>query len=158
MRRRIATPSSIAKEANRAGPGPSTLIPHPLRTWQWALLVVLLVLPITALARLAAHFGPMEILGGALVLSALTYFVSANDKRKAQLGQWRTPESTLHFLELAGGWPGSYLAQRRFRHKVTKLSYQTTFWLIVATHEAIAYDFLQDWRYWNQLQTLARSL
>lgn len=153
-----ATPRSTNKAARRSVPGLSPLAPQPLRTWQWALLVVLLVLPVTALARLAAQFGPVVLFGGALALSALTYFASASDKRKAQNGQWRTPESTLHLLELCGGWPGSFLAQHRFRHKLRKLSYQITFWLIVVAHEAIAYDFLRDWHYGNQLRQLISSL
>lgn len=153
-----ATPRSINKSAHRAAPGKLPLTAHPLHTWQWALLVVLLVLPITAIIRLAGQFGPAQILGGALVLSALTYFASASDKRKAQNGQWRTPESTLHLLELCGGWPGSFLAQHRFRHKLRKLSYQITFWLIVVAYEAIAYDFLSGWHYGNQLRQLISSL
>jgi uncharacterized membrane protein YsdA (DUF1294 family) len=99
----------------------------------------------------------VEVFGGAVALSALTYFASARDKRKAQRGQWRTPESTLHLLELCGGWPGSFLAQHRFRHKLRKVSYQFTFWLIVAAHEAVAYDFLQGWRFWPQLRQLLSS-
>jgi len=151
------TPRSTNKPARRTAPSPSPLNAQPLGTWQWALFVIALVLPITALTRLATQLGPVEVFGGAVALSALTYFASARDKRKAQRGQWRTPESTLHLLELCGGWPGSFLAQHRFRHKLRKVSYQFTFWLIVAAHEAVAYDFLQGWRFWPQLRQLFSS-
>ena len=54
------------------------------------------------------------------------------DKRASRLGNWRVPEATLHSLELLGGWCGAFIAQRLFRHKTKKQSYQSTFWLVVA--------------------------
>ena len=65
------------------------------------------------------------------VMSLITYAVYAHDKKCAREGRWRTSESTLHFLELLGGWPGALLAQRRLRHKCRKLSYQIVYWFIV---------------------------
>lgn len=56
------------------------------------------------------------------------------DKEKAGRGEWRTTESFLHLLELAGGWPGGLLGQQLFRHKTRKVSYQAVFWLIVTLH------------------------
>ena len=56
------------------------------------------------------------------------------DKDKAKRGEWRTAESMLHLLELAGGWPGALIAQQLFRHKNRKPGYQVLFWLIVALH------------------------
>ena len=43
---------------------------------------------------------------------------------------------TLHGLEAAGGWPGALVAQRVFRHKTRKRSFQIIFWLIVLAHLA----------------------
>ena len=37
-------------------------------------------------------------------------------------------------LALLGGWPGAFLAQRYFRHKTQKVSFQIVSWLIVALH------------------------
>jgi len=68
------------------------------------------------------------------------------DKRKAESGEWRTPENTLHLFELLGGWPGAFLAQRLFRHKTEKVSYQVVFWLIVLAYEYAAIDFLLGWK------------
>jgi uncharacterized membrane protein YsdA (DUF1294 family) len=45
------------------------------------------------------------------------------DKRAARLGRRRTPERTLHLLELIGGWPGALLAMTVFHHKTRKASY-----------------------------------
>jgi uncharacterized membrane protein YsdA (DUF1294 family)/cold shock CspA family protein len=76
------------------------------------------------------------------LMSLITYFAYWSDKNKAKNGRWRTPESSLHLLELLGGWPGALAAQRVFRHKIRKLSYQLVFWLIVTVHVAIAIDTL----------------
>lgn len=56
------------------------------------------------------------------------------DKKAAEKGEWRTPEWKLHFLELLGGFLGSFAAQRICRHKVKKISYQIIFWIIVFVH------------------------
>jgi uncharacterized membrane protein YsdA (DUF1294 family)/cold shock CspA family protein len=79
-------------------------------------------------------------------LSALTILFYGADKKRALLSRWRIPERYLHLLELLGGWPGALLAQRDFRHKLTKASYQHRFWAIVALHGVVwillfAYDF-----------------
>jgi len=47
---------------------------------------------------------------------------------------WRTPEAALHGLEIAGGWLGSFAAQRVFWHKVSKQVYQLQFWSAVVLH------------------------
>jgi uncharacterized membrane protein YsdA (DUF1294 family) len=69
--------------------------------------------------------------------SVVTFAVYAWDKHRAQNGEWRVAENTLHFLDLLGGWPGALVAQRLFRHKTRKLSFQIVFWLIVTIHFAI---------------------
>ena len=69
-----------------------------------------------------------------IVLSLITFFVFGWDKRQARKQKRRIPESTLHIMELVGGWPGSLLGQRVFHHKTRKRSYQVVFWLIVVLH------------------------
>ena len=77
----------------------------------------------------------VQVLLLAYVFMSLVCFVAYwRDKQFAIAGQQRTPEARLHLLELLGGWPGGLLAQRLIRHKNRKLSYQLTFWLIVACH------------------------
>ncbi|NJO76846.1 MAG: DUF1294 domain-containing protein [Leptolyngbyaceae cyanobacterium RM1_406_9] len=68
------------------------------------------------------------------VISLLTFALYADDKYRAKQGSWRTPEKTLHLCELAGGWLGGFVAQRRLHHKNSKESYQFEFWVIVALH------------------------
>jgi len=70
-------------------------------------------------------------------MSALTYWVYVGDKLKAELNAWRTPEATLHWLELFGGWPGALAAQWQIGHKNRKASYQIVFWFIVFLHIGI---------------------
>ncbi len=70
------------------------------------------------------------------VASVITFFAYGLDKRAARRGRWRTPEATLHLLELLGGFPGAMLAQRIFHHKRGKVRYLIVFWLIVALHAA----------------------
>jgi uncharacterized membrane protein YsdA (DUF1294 family)/cold shock CspA family protein len=67
-------------------------------------------------------------------MSLLTFALYADDKSRAKRGNWRTSEKTLHLCELAGGWLGGFVAQRRLRHKSSKGSYQAEFWAIVAIH------------------------
>ena len=65
------------------------------------------------------------------VMSLVTYVMCAIDKHAAKRGDWRTPESTLHTLELLGGWPGGLLGQRFLHHKCSKVSYQIGFYVMV---------------------------
>ncbi|HEU5072003.1 MAG TPA: DUF1294 domain-containing protein [Verrucomicrobiae bacterium] len=78
---------------------------------------------------------------------ARAYWIYARDKRRAEAGEWRVPEARLHFLDLLGGWPGGFLAQRRLRHKCSKGSYQFMFWLIVLAWQFAACDSLQSWQF-----------
>ncbi len=66
-----------------------------------------------------------------LAVSLITFVVYAFDKSAAQSGRWRTSEGTLHFLALAGGWPGALVAQQTLRHKSRKASFRFVFWATV---------------------------
>jgi len=68
------------------------------------------------------------------------------DKKRARAREWRISERFLHLLELAGGWPGAFLAQRGLRHKCSKGGYQFMFWLIVIAYQFAAFDSLQNWQ------------
>lgn len=69
-----------------------------------------------------------------VLVSPVAFVLMWWDKRAAMGGRSRVAESTLHLAELAGGWPGSLVAQRVFRHKTVKTSYRVIFWLIVAAY------------------------
>src|SRR3546814_10192189 len=48
-------------------------------------------------------------------LSFLSYLMYWLDKEAAQGGARRIPESTLHLVDLLGGWPGALIAQQPFQ-------------------------------------------
>lgn len=79
---------------------------------------------------------PPIALGVLLLLSLLTFFIYGFDKNAAETGRWRTAENTLHLLSLVGGWPGAWVAQRLFRHKVRKTSFMAGYWATVLAHLA----------------------
>jgi uncharacterized membrane protein YsdA (DUF1294 family) len=120
----------------------------------WA---VLLIAPGIATWHIAQEEKFPLILGWYAGASALTYLVYWHDKRRARSGGWRTPENILHLFELAGGWPGAFLAQRRLRHKSAKVSYQIVFWFIVALHQFAAVDYLLGWRLTRALIAAVRA-
>ena len=74
---------------------------------------------------------PLAVLWIYLIASSITFFVYAFDKSAARNDRWRTQESTLHLFALLGGWPGALVAQRLFRHKCRKQSFQIVFWVTV---------------------------
>ena len=117
-------------------------------------LIGLLVLPAIAGQRSGVNL--LWIGTYAILISGFTYWIYARDKRRAEAGEWRVPEMRLHLLELLGGWPAAFLAQRRLRHKCSKGSYQFVFWLIVLVWQLAAVDSLQDWKLsrsvWNWLE------
>jgi uncharacterized membrane protein YsdA (DUF1294 family) len=75
----------------------------------------------------------LPIIGGIyVVMSLITLIAYGLDKRAAVRGDRRTPEKTLHLLELACGWPGALFAQQLFRHKSRKGSFLVVTWLCIA--------------------------
>lgn len=85
------------------------------------------------LVALAVLFGktPWVVLCVYLGLSLITFFAYGIDKVAAKDGASRTPEKTLHWLALVGGWPGALVAQQTLRHKSKKQSFRTVFWVTV---------------------------
>lgn len=94
---------------------------------------VLLAVAFSALLALLWSSGriPMAVATLYPLASLVTFMAYALDKSAAKSGQWRTQESTLFLMGLAGGWPGAIFAQQLFRHKSSKRDFQTFFWLTV---------------------------
>ncbi|MFG0256637.1 MAG: DUF1294 domain-containing protein [Phycisphaerales bacterium JB043] len=69
------------------------------------------------------------------------------DKRRAARNARRIPESTLHLLELPGGWSGTLVVGHVIRHKTRDRAYRLARAAIIALH-AIA---------WVALLWLSRS-
>jgi uncharacterized membrane protein YsdA (DUF1294 family)/cold shock CspA family protein len=118
-----------AVSAGRAGGSgvPSAVVAASLFFILLAGLFVLDALPVTLLAA----YG---------LLSAVAFLMYGADKSAAKQGRWRTSESTLHTIALAGGWPGALVARRVFRHKTTKQPFRSIFWgTVIANCVALAW-------------------
>lgn len=88
---------------------------------------------------------PLWVLGAAAALNLLTFMVYAIDKSAARSGQWRTKESHLHLLSLAGGWPGAWFAQQWLRHKSRKAEFRAVYWTTVLGHCAALGAWVSGW-------------
>ena len=118
----IAKTRRVARQAQRSGPaqrGAATLIAMP------AFLAVFAVVAVV-------WKPPLWVAGLYVAASVVTFIAYAADKSAAASGAWRTQESTLHLLALAGGWPGALLAQQFLRHKSTKQPFRQVFWATVS--------------------------
>jgi len=131
-----------------------------LNIGQLGLLVLLLILPAIAIFQQAEHLNHnwLFLLFSPLGTSIVSYILCFLDKGRAKSGAWRISESTLHLFEFVGGWPGSFIAQRQFRHKTNKGSYQFTFWFIVFIYQVVALDSFRDWAWARFISKLIQSL
>lgn len=78
-----------------------------------------------------------QVVAAAYLLGSLVSFVLyAFDKSAAGTRRQRTPENTLHAIDVLGGWPGALAAQQKFRHKTVKSSFQVMFWITVVLNLA----------------------
>jgi uncharacterized membrane protein YsdA (DUF1294 family)/cold shock CspA family protein len=110
---------------------------------------------VLAVAVLAGRL-PVLIVGLYSGVSAIAFIAYALDKSAARNNGWRTPESTLHMLALAGGWPGALCAQQLLRHKSSKQAFQITFCLTVIVN-CIALGWLLSASGFEALRTLLVS-
>jgi uncharacterized membrane protein YsdA (DUF1294 family)/cold shock CspA family protein len=84
--------------------------------------------------RTVRGFLPVEYLFVFLMANLIAFLYYYMDKTAALKGAWRKSEDSLHLLSLIGGWPGAYIAQKLFRHKTKKASFQWVYKLTVLTH------------------------
>jgi uncharacterized membrane protein YsdA (DUF1294 family) len=76
-----------------------------------------------------------------LVINAVTFFLYYYDKNQAGISGYRVSERTLMILAALGGSPAAFIAQRMYRHKTRKATFQLMFWLIVLVQ--IIYIFVK---------------
>lgn len=119
---RILTPAAAPRRARKPH-APARRIPRLAIALTFLLAVIALTVAGVMPAALALGYG---------LMSVASYLMYALDKEVAGNARWRrTPEDTLHLLDLLGGWPGGLIAQHVARHKTAKASFQRGFWITV---------------------------
>lgn len=98
--------------------------------------VLLLIIPFIGCILSAVYISYLPLVAY-LIATPLSFYAYKADKAKAQQGQWRTPEATLHLLDLLGGWYGGFYAQRKLYHKNKKGTFQFVFWVTVIAHLSV---------------------
>ncbi|MEN8426233.1 DUF1294 domain-containing protein [Acinetobacter schindleri] len=66
------------------------------------------------------------------LMNILSYWLYAQDKEAAQLGNRRIPENALHLVAFLGGWPAAWLAQQKLRHKTQKQPFRQIYFCTIA--------------------------
>ena len=79
-------------------------------------------------------------------MSIFLFLLYGLDKVLALKNKRRISENTLQVLALLGGWPGAYLGQQAFKHKVSKVVFRRKYWLYVLINIAILSVYLV-WQY-----------
>ena len=85
--------------------------------------------------------------------SAVSMLWYGTDKAAARQGTRRTPEATLHIVDIVGGWPGGLVARHLFSHKTTKQPFRTAFWGTVVVN-CIAVGLIVVAQPWTLLDSL----
>ena len=124
----VATPAPRRSNAN----------PYAL----FSLVAVVIVAAVTALLYFV--FGWFWLLDYLVGVNLAAFALYGYDKNAAQNDRLRVPERVLHGVELFGGTPGAFVAQRVFHHKTRKVSYRIVFWLIFAAQAAAVI-----WWFWR---------
>ena len=75
-------------------------------------------------------------------INFVTFWAYGADKKAVKRGDWRIPEAQLHALEFLGGWIGAFIAQKFFRHKNKKKSFQAMFWFMLILQGGAIYIIL----------------
>lgn len=88
----------------------------------------------------------LHILAYIGAINIITFFLYGMDKQFSRKGMFRISEKTLLIFALIGGSPAAYLGQKIFRHKTSKTSFRTRFWLIVLIQIAAAIYYFNFYR------------
>ena len=91
-----------------------------------ALFFLLLLFAMTAVGWL-----PFVLTLFYFIVSGCTFCLYGLDKVFALKNRQRISEKKLHLFALFGGWPGAYIGQQVFWHKVSKSNFFVKFYLLV---------------------------
>jgi uncharacterized membrane protein YsdA (DUF1294 family) len=79
-----------------------------------------------------------------LIINLLNGIIFANDKRAAMKNCHRTPERTLHILEMMGGVFANFLLMYSIHHKNRKFRYYGVTWVVMMGWVIILFMNLQN--------------
>lgn len=102
--------------------------------FSYSFFAFMLLMTAFVVERTVNGFLPVEYLFVFLMANLIAFLYCYMDKTAALKGAWRKSEDSLHLLSLIGGWPGAYIAQKLFRHKTKKASFQWVYKLTVLIH------------------------
>ncbi|MGE8561611.1 MAG: DUF1294 domain-containing protein [Acinetobacter sp.] len=102
--------------------------PQKLKPMQIACSAYILALAVFTISGLLNGLALLFI----VMMNVLTYWMYAQDKEAALLGNRRVPEQTLHILSFLGGWPTAWLAQEKLRHKTQKQPFRKIYFCTIA--------------------------
>lgn len=106
-----------------------------------AIFFLLIVSALTTLVWL-----PVELAWFYYSMSVLVFLFYGLDKVLALNNKRRISEDKLQLLALFCGWPGAYLGQQAFKHKVSKVVFMRKYWLYVCINTAALSGYLV-WQY-----------
>lgn len=82
------------------------------------------MISITEFFQQIPHISAIIMIVYILGINLVTFIVYGRDKSQARRREWRTPESTLFILAIAGGSIGALAAMAYFHHKTRKKSFK----------------------------------
>ncbi|MBK1832527.1 DUF1294 domain-containing protein [Roseibacillus ishigakijimensis] len=131
---------------------------RPLNGWgAFLVFALLLFLPAWLIVDICQRIDWRYPLAYLVLISILTVTFYLIDKRKARDNAWRIPEANLHLFEFLGGWPAALVTQRFLRHKTRKKRYQIVFWVIIISHQIIAFELLTGGRITRSLSEALKA-
>lgn len=79
-----------------------------------------------------------------VIISIVSFIVYYLDKVAAENDERRTPEKTLHLIDVLGGWVGASFAHKFLNHKATKAEFRAVFYITIIANiiGLIAIDYL----------------
>ena len=93
--------------------------------------IISLIITVAIFAFLYFYRALHPIISYLIAINITTFLLYGYDKLIAGGERLRVPEWNLHALALLGGSPAGLSAQKFFRHKTIKGSFQLVYWLIV---------------------------
>lgn len=79
---------------------------------------------ITEFLQQIPYISAIIIVAYVVIINLITFIVYGRDKSQARRREWRTPESTLFILAIAGGSLGALGAMLYFHHKTRKKNFK----------------------------------